>query len=66
LGGNISEYSVGSLAWRLDHVALDARDETVDGKVTYRRIQQVERALDAGADMIMVESDEGSPRYARI
>jgi hypothetical protein len=48
LGGNISEYGVGRLACRLDHVALDARDETVDRKVTHRRVQQVERALDAG------------------
>ena len=30
-------------------MALDARDETVDRKVTHRRIQQVERAFDAGA-----------------
>jgi hypothetical protein len=50
LGGNISEYGVGRLAWRLDHVALDAGDETVDRTSRWS-------ALDAGADMIMIESE---------
>jgi hypothetical protein len=34
LGGNISECGVGRLACRLDHVALDARDEPVDRELT--------------------------------
>jgi hypothetical protein len=68
LGGNISECGVGRLACRLDHVALDARDETVDRKVTHRRIQQVEARVGCGRLERAKASlkPKGLRRYARI
>jgi hypothetical protein len=37
--GNISEYGVGSLACRIDHVAFDAGDETLDREIIHRRVR---------------------------